>query len=435
MSTTSLRALADHLQRERHRLLQTWRELLVRDPELTTYAGLPHATLEDHFPALIEDFTRRLRLENEVEATVFDIEHRKRAAEHATQRWEVGYDLREALREWGHFQAAVLLEIERYAASQPQFGSRELSAARLELAALCWDGASECGSRYLRLQQNEAVNRLRELESSLGELQKIENERAHFLREAAHDLRGSMSVLAQASSALKRPDVPDSERDRFHELLERRINTLGNQLHALMVWARLEAGEEQLQIERFDAAEKLRELCELMRPLAEERGLLLRCEGLVSLPVESDEGKLHRIVQNLLLNALRATEHGEIRVRWALGSGNNEHRWTLEVHDTGRGFDPRTLLSPGTPNAKAPPGHVEARAPTAAELPSGEGVGLSVVKRLCQLLHVELDIQSAPGQGATIRMTLPLHYSAGPDRTASAEGTPLPLPRKEDGVS
>jgi signal transduction histidine kinase len=178
--------------------------------------------------------------------------------------------------------------------------------------------------------------------------------------------------------------------------------------------------------------------------MAKERSLSLECEGPDSLPVESDLVKLQRIVQNLLLNALKATQRGGVVVRWSVQSTGDSRRWRLSVEDTGPGF---TLQSEGplrhalksatdearraeaagsahdthAPEAQrsAPP--AAGSGPGSAVLPSGEGIGLSIVKRLCELLSATLELETAPGRGTTIRIDFPLRYAAE-DASSSGRG-------------
>ncbi len=101
---------------------------------------------------------------------------------------------------------------------------------------------------------------------------------------------------------------------------------MGALLTDLVELARLEAGQTPLRIEAFDAAERLREYCEMLRPAAAERKLFLRCKGPASLPVEGDPLKLQRIVQNLLLNALKAPGRGTtIRIAFPLHYADRAH--------------------------------------------------------------------------------------------------------------
>jgi signal transduction histidine kinase len=326
-------------------------------------------------------------------------------------------------------------ELDGYAASHPQLDPEVMSIARESLLKLGIEGTSESAARYVRLQQAEAASRVRDLESSLHALQALEEERSKLLRETAHDLRGSVGVLATATALLAKPQVEGSARDHFHNLLQQRIRSMGALLTDLVELARLEAGQSPLKIEPFDAAERLREYCELLRPAAAELNLFLKCKGPSSLLVEGDQLKLQRVVQNLLLNALKATKQGGVVVRWSVGGGKPPRQWVLSIGDTGPGFalqsagGLRHALKRATDAAHDAEAHGAGRAdepaerkasndvlaarsgPGSATLPSGEGIGLSIVKRLCGILGATLELETAPGRGTTIRIAFPVRYS------------------------
>ncbi|MGH8299369.1 MAG: sensor histidine kinase [Steroidobacteraceae bacterium] len=435
-----LDALSAYLGQRREQLLHLWREAVRCDAELATCSGLSRSALDDHIPSLIDDFARRLRSEHARDPSRADQQQRQDAAEHGMHRWQQGYDIREAIREWGHLEAVIMRELEGYAARHPQLDPDVLPAARESLVRLCIDGTSESAARYVRLQQAEAASRVRDLECSLHALQVLEDERSKLLRETAHDLRGSVGVLASTTALLAEPQIAGRARDRFHNLLQQRIHSMGALLTDLVELARLEAGQSPLKIEAFDAAERLRGYCEMLRPAAAERNLFLKCKGPESLPVDGDPLKLQRIVQNLLLNALKATRHGGVVVRWSAGKRKGARHWLLSIGDTGPGF---ALQSAGplrhalkratdvarnvdTHPANSSAGATERQSadllaagsgPGSASLPSGEGIGLSIVKRLCDLLGATLELETAPGRGTTILITFPLHYSGtAPDR-------------------
>lgn len=427
-----LDGLSIYLRRRRDDLLRAWRESVCGDPELTTNASLSRTALDDHIPKILADFEHRLRAEHAMDATQVDLQQRKDAAEHGTHRWQQGYDIRETMREWGHLQQIVLRELDLYAAAHPELEREVMSSAREALAALCIEGNCESASRHARLQQAEAASRMRDLENSLSALQALENERAMLLREAAHDLRGSVGVIANTTALLAKPHVSGRQRDHFNDLLQQRIRSMGTLLTNLVELARLEAGQDPPRIESFDAAERVRDNCDMLRPLAAQRNLFLKCEGEASLPVEGDPLKLQRIIQNLLLNALKATEHGGIVVRWELVTGGSAQQWMLSIEDTGPGFDARSAgplrhalkhatrkahdveaeaarcsAEPAAPDMDLLPSHSAAH-PSAP--PSGEGVGLAIVKRLCDVLGAAVELDTAPGRGTTIRISFPLHY-------------------------
>ena len=404
--TQGLAALAAHLHRRREQLLQHWRELIDLDPQLTSYKRIGRRTLDDHIPQALDNLEARMCAEHELAATHVEMQQLATAAEHATQRWQVGYHVREALREWGHLHQVLLSEITHYVAEHPEFDRPSLCAACAVLADLIGQSVSESGVRYFQFQQADATNRARALQNTIDELQKIENERAALLRETAHDLRGSAAVVANVSALLEKRDVDGPERQRFYGLLQRRVQSMGGLLTQLMVWARLETGEEALQLEEMNVAERIRAFCDLLRPIAEDRGLYLSVEAPTPLVVQTDPLQLQRIVQNLLLNAIRATEHGGITVRCEAEQDGSH--WILLVRDTGPGFS----LSERDTEKKAP----DATRPLSSEagaitFPENEGIGLMIVERLCESLKATMTVESAADHGTTIRITLPLRHS------------------------
>jgi signal transduction histidine kinase len=429
-----LDALSTYLGQRHEQLLSLWREAIRSDGELTTSSALSRSALDDHIPSIIEDFAARLRSARDHDSLGIGRRPRQDAAEHGMHRWQQGYDIREIMREWGHLEAVIMRVLDRYAASHPSLDPDTMTAARAALVGLCTEGTCESAAHYVRLQQAEAASRVRDLESSLHTLQALEEERSRLLRETAHDLRGSVGVLASTTALLAKPQVAGPARDRFHGLLQQRIQSMGALLSDLVELARLEAGQSPLKLERFDAAERLRGYCEMLRPAAAERNLFLKWKGPASLPVEGDPLKLQRIVQNLLLNALKATHRGGVVVRWSAGRGKASRQWLLSIGDTGPGFalqssaPLRHALKSATDaahhaQAQPEPGETVERdsgdmlaagsGPGSAALPSGEGIGLSIVKRLCEVLGATLELETAPGHGTTIRIAFPARYGGG----------------------
>src|ERR1700734_880254 len=121
MARRQLDALSAHLGKRRERLLQLWREAVRHDVELPACSGLSRSALNDHIPRIIDDFTRRLRsVEGDDDPAPPDRKQRRDAAEHGMHRWQQGYDIREAMREWGHLEAVIMRELGGYAARRPR---------------------------------------------------------------------------------------------------------------------------------------------------------------------------------------------------------------------------------------------------------------------------------------------------------------------------
>jgi signal transduction histidine kinase len=176
----------------------------------------------------------------------------------------------------------------------------------------------------------------------------------------------------------------------------------------------------------------MQQLCEGIRPLAQQRRLFLRCEGPAGFAVEGDAVKIRRIAQNLILNAVKVTTEGGVTVSWGESEANDPKRWVLCIQDTGPGFqtgggmplaqaiDVKSGSPQGLEAAKQAERNADAPASVAAAgarypgIPltePGEGIGLSIVKRLCDMLDAAVEVQSVANAGTTFRIRFPRQYS------------------------
>ena len=428
-----LRALASHLARRRPEILMRWHALVEADEALTTSSAISRAQFYDHIPHALDAFERRLCATSAADKDEANADQKESAAEHGLQRWQQGYNQLETMREWVHLHLCVLDELERYAVDHRDVDAEVLRISRRALARLCGDGVCESAARYSRMQQAEAASRFRDLEEALGHVQTVEHERAERWREAAHDLRNTVGVVTNAAAVLHKDGVPESARAQMSLALQRATTSLREVLADLMDLARLEAGQEWRNVATFDAAQALRDFSEPMHSLAAERNLFFRADGVDHLMVEGDWPKVQRIVQNLVGNALKATERGGIRLTWEERSTDEREQWSLCVQDTGPGFMPGTAapLERALKHATDEAHQVDAQARTTGDqsrdldpaptLPSrsatgasgvggGEGIGLSIVKRLCELLDASLELETSSGEGTTFRVTFPRRY-------------------------
>ena len=426
--------IAAYLAERRESILCAWRDAVDADPQLETASMITRAQFIDHIPAVLDAFEWRLSARAAEEQAQAREEQKDSAAEHGLHRWQQGYNQPETMCEWSHLHLCLLHELETFHGLHPATDPRTMQSARRELVRLCSDGMCASAARYAQLQQSEAASRVRELELALEQLQNLEQERAESWREAAHDLRGRVQAIASASMILTGSSVPEQHRAPFSEMLRLGVQSLSRLLSDLMDQARLEAGQERRQITRFDVAALLKEFCDTTRPMASGKGLFLVARGESPLMIEGDQVKIQRILQNLLLNALNVTEHGGVKVTWEPTDNERRPQWILCVQDTGPGFrggsatplermlkcatdeahDVELRNLPLTPSGPVPDSAptLESRTRTSPAVSfAGEGVGLSIVKRLCELLDASFELESAEGKGTTFRVTFPCRYA------------------------
>jgi signal transduction histidine kinase len=280
------------------------------------------------------------------------------------------------------------------------------------------------------MQQAEAASRVVDLTNALATVDEIEQRRAALIHQAVHDLNSDVLGVSMAASMVGRTHLAEAERLESVGFLQRATQGLTTMLGELMELARLEAGQEKRKLAAFDAAELIAKLCDSNQPFARERKLFLKTKGPSRLAVEGDADKVRRLAKNLLVNALKYTDDGGVIVSW----GEEKENWWLMVKDTGPGMLPgggeslKAGLQEATASAKesdeksaaskgetsqvlAAPGDTAFRTRSAHEQP-GEGIGLSIVKRLCELLDASLEIASSAETGTTFRVVFPRHYDS-----------------------
>ncbi|GAB3794965.1 hypothetical protein GCM10028819_10210 [Spirosoma humi] len=408
-----IQQLTEYLFARREPILNNWRTRCSADADLHTRTSFSREEFTDQAPVLLNIFNQRL-LGQEAESAPVD-----RAGQHGLHRWQRGYSFRELLNELNHLYLTLTDEFEQYLTLYPQTPAHVMLFANQQLIRLITEVNVGSIMYYDDLRQTTAAEQVQTLQLALDQLHQLTNRRSQHLRETTHDLRGNFGIINSAAHLLKLP-TGEEERQLFLAMLSRNMDTALSLLEQLADYARLEAGQEQLTIKAFDAAELVQDVVNGAQHLAKERNLVLQADGPPQLPVVSDPLKVQRIVQNLLMNALKFTTSGWISVSWA---AENDTRWLISIQDTGTGLhegpvamlaeqlkplsEPTSIHQPGGPEdypSQATPAthaHQQERSQ-----PNGEGIGLFVVKRLCQLLKASMDIETVPSHGTMIRIRL-----------------------------
>jgi len=427
---TELKLLGTHLSGRRDAILRAWQGAITRDPKLTTGDALPRVQLLDHIPAILGIFLHQLGSAAGHSASENPVTSAEQAAEepasaHGLQRWRQGYDLREVTRELGKLNECVIAELDSYAEAHSQVSHAATAAARRIWSALASTAVEQSVGQYFELEKREATGHLQDLETALDEVKRLEEQRAELWRQAAHDLRGNLGVVANATVALTHKSLQESSRDDFVRILMRNVTSLHHLLADVTSLARLQAGQEQRRIEPLDVSPIMQQLCEGIRPLAQQHHLFLRCDGPAGFATEGDAIKIRRIAQNLVLNAVKFTREGGITVSWGDSDANDPKRWMLVIQDTGPGLPvsgsaplaialaskPRTSGTAGGSTPSPAGDEVKDASGHAPNEPAGEGIGLSIVKRLCDMLNATVEVKSEPGVGTTFQICFPRQYS------------------------
>ncbi len=286
------------------------------------------------------------------------------------------------------------------------------AAQRLELISDAVRALADGRDRpRLSTQETDEVARLAEdverlsakLEATDQERARLDQQRVDLTAAISHDLRTPLASVRAMSEALSDGVVEEeSERSRYYMLMQREVERLDRMIGDLFDLAQIDSGALRLEKRLLPVHEIVSEVVEGMRPQAERAGIDLQfvppVQHLPDIPL--DGNRFERAVSNLVRNAIQHTpKGGEIRA-----SLQRNGRWvTLDVTDDGEGFD------------AAQAEHVwdrfyrgdKARG-RKGSVGDGAGLGLSIVRGFVEAHGGEVACTSAPGQGATFTLRLPV---------------------------
>lgn len=234
-----------------------------------------------------------------------------------------------------------------------------------------------------------------ELKAALQSADESSRAKTQFLAAASHDLRQplhSINVLVAALS-LSRLD------DKAHaivSLLDTVNQSFSRQLDGLLDLSKLDAGAVEPNLARQALAPLLHSMAQGLAPVAAQKHLALVTHFQPGIDVLTDDVLLGRVVSNLTDNAMKFTpEGGTIRLTlWQEGGSA-----CIEVADTGIGIAAQDMQKVFDEFYQV--------ANTERDRSRGLGLGLSIVRRLCRMLHIGVTLNSSPGTGTTVRLTLP----------------------------
>ena len=241
--------------------------------------------------------------------------------------------------------------------------------------------------------EERVARRTHELEVARDQAERAHTTRSRFVAGVSHDLLQPLNAAKLFLASLSRTAL-DADQRGIVTRIGSAFESVESILGALLDISNLDIGAAKAEIAAVPLAPLLRSIAQQAQPLARERGLELRVVSCAAC-VESDPAYLRRILQNLVVNALRYTRSGTVLV----GARRSGTSLRLEVHDTG----------PGIPaDRRADVFREFVRLETSPGTAPGMGLGLAIVERSCALLGHGLELVSEPGRGSRFSVTVPL---------------------------
>jgi signal transduction histidine kinase/CheY-like chemotaxis protein len=246
--------------------------------------------------------------------------------------------------------------------------------------------------------------RTTELEAARDRADVANRAKSAFLAAMSHELRTPLNgILGFAQLLLQDASLGERQR-RAMGIIKSSGDHLLTLINDVLDLSRIEAGKLDLYPFRFDLAALLKVVSDIARVKAEEKSLRFHFHAQPGLPlaVVGDDKRLRQVLLNLLANAVKFTDDGEVRFsvgRLDAGDDAGGARLRFEVADTGIGIAPDQLQRLFQPFEQA--GELERRA-------GGSGLGLSISRQLVRLMGSDIEVDSAPGRGSRFAFTLQL---------------------------
>ncbi|WP_374579852.1 ATP-binding protein [Pseudoduganella sp.] len=258
------------------------------------------------------------------------------------------------------------------------------------------------------------------LSVAVAEAQAASRAKSVFLSTMSHELRTPLNSVIGFSRLMAHSATMSAEERRNMAIIHRSGQHLLTLINDILELSKIEAGGVSVHREAVDVAQLLRDVCDMVSARAAHGGIALQleCDPLPR-ALMLDGAKLRQVLLNLASNALKFVRSGSVRLSLrATALPGGRHGLAFAVRDTGIGIAPEEQQRIFEP-------FVQVRQDGASE---GTGLGLAISRQYVRIMGGELEVESAPGQGATFRFTLEAEAADAVQDVAPLASLPLLAP-------
>ncbi|MEJ2361016.1 MAG: response regulator [Gammaproteobacteria bacterium] len=264
---------------------------------------------------------------------------------------------------------------------------------------------------------------LRRLKKARDEADRANKAKSEFLAAMSHEVRTPMSGIVGVTNLLGQTEL-DLDQQEYVSALQESSSALNALIDDVLDLSKIEAGKYQLENEPVNLPKTLFGVAQMYTASANAKGVELFFDYAPDMPdyIYGDGKRLRQIVLNLVSNAVKYTEHGEVILRAYIASQEPEPdvlKIRLEVKDTGPGLSKEEKQKIFEPFYQA--------SINPQQQHSGTGLGTTIAANLTRLMQGKIGVESEPGKGSTFWLEIPCHYEIPfrPDYTELSASHPL----------
>ncbi|MHA1527886.1 MAG: sensor histidine kinase [Alphaproteobacteria bacterium] len=251
------------------------------------------------------------------------------------------------------------------------------------------------------------------LERAVDAAEAADRFKTEFVANISHELRTPMNGILGMGQLIQKMELEPKVATMMGVLMASARSQMVL-IEGLLDIARIESGNRRLDRSPFDPVAALNEVCDMMALKADAKGIAFNVEAPADLNthVLGDKGCYKQILTNLIANAIKFTDHGQVSVRMRPAVRHDQMHIALEVVDTGQGIDPK--------NHERIFERFEQVEGTLNRGIQGAGLGLAITRSLIDLMGGKLGLQSALGKGSTFSVDLAFEVAENPDASRAA---------------
>ncbi len=253
----------------------------------------------------------------------------------------------------------------------------------------------------LQNQSEEFQQQNLELEAQRQQVEEANRLKSEFLSNMSHELRTPLNSIMALSRVLilQAQDNLSAEQGEYLEIIERNGKQLLALINDILDLSKIEAGRMDVSLRWFSPETTIETIVESLELIAKEKGITITQQIANNFPeIESDELRVHKILQNIIGNAVKFTEQGSINIK----AFREKEAVVIQVMDTGIGISKEDV-----PHIFEEFRQVDGSSSRRFE---GTGLGLSIANKTAKMLGGTISVQSTLGQGSKFIITLPIEW-------------------------